>query len=67
MSKWVQTRDQKTNDVVICITLSQSDFIASKLDKWDQLLLNECSNSNKLSDKALALETVLRRMEQSHD
>ena len=67
MSKWSETKDPRTNDVLIHITLSQSDFIKARFDKWDHLLLNDCAKSNKLSDKALALETILLRMEQSYE
>lgn len=35
-----------------------------RLDELDRLLLKECEKSEKCSDKLLALETIVRRIEQ---
>lgn len=46
------------------VTLSFDDMYYLKLDRLDQFLLEECGDSDKISDKLLALEMLARRMEE---
>lgn len=54
-----------TRDRIITVVLKEEDFVNNLFDKLDRLLLEECEKSNSVADKILALETIVRRYEQS--
>lgn len=47
------------------LTVPDGDLAKMKLHDFDRLLLVECEKSKKVSDKLLALETIVRRIEES--
>ena len=64
--EYKETMDPLTRDRIITVVLREEDFVVNNLfDEFDRLLLEECGKSNSVADKILALETVVRRYEQS--
>jgi hypothetical protein len=64
--EYKETMDPLTRDRIITVVLREEDFVVNNLfDEFDRLLLEECEKSNSVADKILALETVVRRYEQS--
>jgi len=57
-------RDLKTNEQVYEIRIDSLDLSCPLLDSWDRKLIKECDESTTLSDKLLALETIIRRNEE---
>jgi hypothetical protein len=55
--------DTKLMKQTITIEVFDLDMIGLKLKEDDRLLLEECSNSDKISDKLLALELIARKIE----
>ena len=55
--------DNATGDLLFRIKLTQLDLKTAKLDSWDRFLLDECDESEKISDKLLALEMLARKIE----
>ena len=47
------------------LTISNRDMMVVGFQPFDRLLLTECEESSKISDKLLALETIARRIEES--
>ena len=47
------------------LDITDYDMQSVPLDKFDHLLLQECSGSDAISDALLALETMARRLEQA--
>ena len=45
------------------LRISDAEFSSMLLSKFDRLLIDECDGSEKISDKLLALETIVRRIE----
>lgn len=49
------------------LTITSEDLLFMKLDEFDRDLLDECMESNKISDILLGLETIVRRIEESNE
>lgn len=49
---------------VLELRISSDDMQSLQLDAFDQRLLEECGASDKASDKLLAAEMIVRRLEQ---
>jgi hypothetical protein len=45
------------------LIISQSELETVKLQTGDRMLFQECESSDRISDKLLALETLVRRIE----
>lgn len=58
--------DFKTDEDVFELRFNTLDMVECPLDNFDRALLHECNKSKKVSDKLLALETIVRRLEESH-
>ena len=54
-------RDERTYTLKLCM----GELIAGTLYEFDRRLIAECEASDKVSDKLLALETIVRRIEES--
>lgn len=63
--KYREEIDVCTNDRKIFLELDLFDISMARLDKWDRHLLAECEKSNSIADKLLALECVVRRIEET--
>lgn len=48
------------------LDLDDSELMPLNLDKFDRMLIRECGASNSIADKLLALECIVRKIEQSH-
>lgn len=63
--KFEQSHKVVTDERVYTLTLTGSEMTAVELHEFDKLLLRECETSGKISDKLLALETIVRRIEEA--
>ncbi len=61
LEKW---RDPANQQDVFQIKIRDSDYVLAELQPFDRLLIKECEKSQLVSDKLLALETIIRRMEE---
>jgi len=59
------TSDLDNMTIRYTITISGSDWAKAKFYPMDRVLLDECERSERLSDKLLGLETIVRRIEQT--
>ena len=58
-------KDPETNTTVYRLTITSDDQVtAARLTDLDHRLFKECSKSELVSDKILALETLVRRIEE---
>mgnify|MGYP001593901464 CR=1 FL=1 len=57
-------RNDRNMEEVLELRLSQKDLIFLNLDAFDRALLEECGSSDKASDKLLAAERIVFRLEQ---
>lgn len=62
--KYKEWRDPTTLSSFCQISISDFDLVHIPLYDFDKKLLEECSKSNSVADKLLALETIARRLEQ---
>lgn len=51
--------------VIFTLMITASERVAARLDDWDRRLIAECEKSSSISDKLLALETIVRRIEEA--
>lgn len=51
---------------VFTIIIDDTDTIGIKYSNWDLRLFEECEKSNQIADKLLALETIVRKVEQNN-
>ena len=63
--KFEANTDTETGDRTFTLRISSIDLRDVNLTNFDALLLSECEKSPKISDKVLALETLVRRIEES--
>ena len=56
-------RDEKNQQAIYSLSISDAEYIRPHFDSFDRLLINECETSNKVSDKLLALEMIARKVE----
>jgi hypothetical protein len=47
------------------LTISDDFLMRVPLDRFDMMLIKECEESEKIEDKLLALETIVRKGNQS--
>jgi hypothetical protein len=55
--------ENRKTQIDIKLTYTDSEFIKLPMSKLDRLLYRECEGSQKASDKLLALENFVRRLE----
>ena len=55
------------DECIYTITISHAEFMRGTIYQFDRALIAECEASNKISDKILALETIVRRAEASYE
>lgn len=55
------TMHEKEDEKRFLLTIP--DFLVLELNEWDKLLLRDCDTSYLISDKLLALETIVRHIE----
>lgn len=53
-----------TNNLTISLEIEGSEFESVELTGLDRALFRECEKSNTIADKFLALETLIRRLEE---
>jgi hypothetical protein len=51
----------------VLLEIEGHEYSRAKLTAFDRLLLDDCEGSDKASDKLLALETIVRRIEEATD
>lgn len=58
---------EKSMDGVLSVrlTIEERDMVHARFDRFDELLIKECEGSGMASDKLLALETIVRKIEQA--
>ena len=59
------TIDARSGDLDVRITIPKREFVTTKFEKSDVWIF-EILNSPKLADKILALERMVRRIEEQH-
>jgi len=57
--------EPRVNTTIYQLTIEDTEFVLAPLDTFDLMLIRECDTSNAVADKLLALETIVRRIEQS--
>jgi hypothetical protein len=61
-------RDNDSMDVTYTIVLNENDIASANFTEFDRRLFDDCESEDAtISDKVLALETVIRRIEQSKE
>jgi hypothetical protein len=64
----IESYDDIDGGKVYRLSINRNDFILSRCyDPMDLLLLQECEQSNKVSDKLLALEMIARHIEEGYE
>ncbi len=58
--------DDISGNVTVKVSFNRRELIPLKFDHFSYRLFEECSNSNKISDKLLALEYLARKLEEYH-
>jgi hypothetical protein len=61
--KFEMVESIERNERTFVLTLSNSEYVMTPLTQFDKALVAECDNSDKVSDKLLALETITRCLE----
>lgn len=56
-------KDLSTGTLHIVLDIPEHDLLSLKFDKFTRKLISECENSEKMSDKLLMLEHIVRIME----
>lgn len=56
--------NQERDERIYTLRISLSDFVLGTAYEFDRRLIAECEASDKISDKLLALETIVRRAEE---
>lgn len=54
----------KTEEISISITLTIPELVRINLSKTDRLLIDIAEQSNKVSSRILALEAIIKRIEE---
>lgn len=62
--KFELNKDCLTYKLTMCLELGPDDMSRARLNHWDNVLITSCEKSDKVSDKLLALETLVRRVEE---
>lgn len=62
--KFQMQRDICADKIKVMLEIDGYEYMAAGLDHFDRLLIRECEGSDKTSDKLLALETIVRRIEE---
>ena len=63
--KFEVTQDLGSLEQRYLITISYNEWVEAKFHSMDKTLFEECDKSEKVSDKLLGLETLVRRIEES--
>jgi hypothetical protein len=58
-------REITTNETLYYLRISDCELVMAELDTFDIMLIRECDTSASVADKLLALETIVRRIEQA--
>ncbi len=58
------TQDIANNEQIYTLTIPYFEWMKARIYPQDKLLFDECDKSDKLSDKILGLETLVRRIEE---
>ena len=58
------TQDLSSLEQRYLIAIPYSEWVRAKIYPTDRVLFDECDKSEKLSDKLLGLETLVRRIEE---
>lgn len=53
-------------EIIFTVRIASTDFFDIDLDPLDMALIDECSKSNKISDKLLMLEMIARKVEATY-
>ena len=57
-------RHPATNNLTISLEIEGFELECAELKDFDRALFRECEKSNSIADKFLALETLVRRIEE---
>lgn len=60
-------RHPATGDYSVSLTLTEEELESIKCTGFDRALFKECEESNSIADKLLALEAVVRKIEEEYD
>lgn len=63
--KWQLYRDECRDVIGMRLEIDGSEYMRASLTSFDHALIQDCETSDKLSDRLLALETIVRRIEES--
>ena len=63
----IKSEDIFKHTVRYILEIDRSDYADFFPTEFDDLLIQECNASEKISDKLLALETIVRRIEEHHN
>lgn len=60
---------EKSLDRILSVRLAieENEIARAQFNRFDELLISECEKSEKVSDKLLALETIVRKIEQANE
>lgn len=56
-------KDVKNQQTIYKLGISDAEFVRAVFYGFDRLFIDECEQSDRVSDKLLALETITRRIE----
>lgn len=65
--KWKAVSSSFDTTKQLYVEWNDSDLFHIKLDAFDHAILRECDESPNLSDKLLALQMLVRKIENVHD
>ena len=57
-------RDEFHDKIVMHLEIEGGEYVRANLTPFDRLLVRDCEGSAKASDHLLALETIVRRIEE---
>jgi hypothetical protein len=64
--RFTATRDDKTRKTTYVLEVDESERVAAQFDKWDQHIIESCSQEGgAISHKLIALEVIVRRIEEA--
>lgn len=58
-------RNDYDDKITVRLEIACGEYVRASLDHFDRLLIRDCEGSEKVSDHLLALETIVRRIEES--
>ena len=65
--KMTITRNAKRASRMICLEITDYDLTIVDLNEFDEWLIDQCSEKGSIADQLLALETIVRNLEDAKE